>query len=165
MIEFDGIQFNDLISGRVMDALAAHDSSLAELGHDQVPNRVSRPLFMSAIAQVNGLPFLPKIAEFCDPPLLDACDPALLTRGGFTPLCSYGERLLVAVSNPWSSLPDEYLPPRFPDLQLDKVVTLSSEISRAIERVTTTQGPNHSQLESIDVEDLDEGLQDFDVTA
>ena len=34
MIEFDGIQFNDLISGRVMEALAAHDSSLAELGHD-----------------------------------------------------------------------------------------------------------------------------------
>ena len=62
MIEFDGIQFNDLISNRVMDALAEHDAALAELGHDQVPNRVSRPLFMSAVAQVNGLPFLPKIA-------------------------------------------------------------------------------------------------------
>ena len=32
MIEFDGIQFNDLISGRIMDALAEHDASLAELG-------------------------------------------------------------------------------------------------------------------------------------
>ncbi|MBB07836.1 MAG: general secretion pathway protein GspE [Roseibacillus sp.] len=164
MIEFDGIQFNDLISGRIMDALAEHDASLSELGQDQVPNRVSRPLFMSAIAQVNGLPFLPRIAEFCEASLLDACDPALLTRGGFTPLCTHGGRLLVAVSNPWSSLPDEYLSPRFPELQIDKVVTLSSEISRAIERVTTTQGPNRSQLESIDVEDLDEGLQDFDVT-
>ena len=165
MIEFDGIQFNDLISSRLMATLAEHDSSLAELGHDQVPNRVSRPLFMSAIAQVNGLPFLPRIAEFCDSALLDACDPALLTRGGFTPLCTHGERLLVAVSNPWSSLPDEYLPPRFPEFQIDKVVTLSNEISRAIERVATTQGPNRSQLESIDVEDMDEGLRDFDVTA
>jgi type II secretory ATPase GspE/PulE/Tfp pilus assembly ATPase PilB-like protein len=164
MIEFDGIQFNDLISGRVMDALAEHDASLADLGHDQVPNRVSRPLFMSAIAQVNSLPFLPKIAEFCESELLDACDPALLTRGGFTPLCIHGERLIVAICNPWSSLPDEYLPPRFPDLQIDKVVTLSSEISRAIERVSTMVGPNRSQLESIDVEDMDDGLQDFDVT-
>jgi type II secretory ATPase GspE/PulE/Tfp pilus assembly ATPase PilB-like protein len=165
MIEFDGIQFNDLISGRVMDALAEHDPSLAELGHDQVPNRVSRPLFMSAIAQINGLPFLPKCAEFCESELLDACDPALLTRGGFTPLCIHGERLIVAISNPWSSLPDEYLPPRFPDLQIDKVVTLSSEISRAIERGSTMAGPNRSQLESINVEDMEDGLQDFDVTS
>ena len=165
MIEFDGIQFNDLISSRVMAALAEHDPSLADLGHDQVPNRVSRPLFMSAIAQVNGLPFLPRIAEFCDSTLLDACDPTLLTRGGFTPLCMHAERLLVAVANPWSSLPDEYLPPRCPDFEIDKVVTLSSEISRAIERFSTTQGPNQSQLESIDVEDMDEGLRDFDVTA
>jgi type II secretory ATPase GspE/PulE/Tfp pilus assembly ATPase PilB-like protein len=165
MIEFDGIQFNDLISGRVMDALAEHDASLAELGHDQVPNRVSRPLFMSAIAQINGLPFLPKSAEFCEPELLDACDPALLTRGGFTPLCIHGERLIVAICNPWSSLPDEYLPPRFPDLQIDKVVTLSSEISRAIERGSTMAGPNRSQLESINVEDMDDDLQDFDVTS
>jgi len=165
MIEFDGIQFNDLISGRVMDALGAHDASLAELGHDQVPNRVSRPLFMSAIAQVNSLPFLPKIAEFCESELLDACDPALLTRGGFTPLCIHGGRLIVAICNPWSSLPDEYLPPRFPDLQIDKVVTLSSEISRAIERSSTMAGPNRSQLESINVEDMDDDLQDFDVTS
>jgi type II secretory ATPase GspE/PulE/Tfp pilus assembly ATPase PilB-like protein len=165
MIEFDGIQFNDLISGRVMDALAEHDASLAELGHDQVPNRVSRPLFMSAIAQINGLPFLPKSAEFCESELLDACDPALLTRGGFTPLCIHGERLIVAICNPWSSLPDEYLPPRFPDLQIDKVVTLSSEISRAIERGSTMAGPNRSQLESINVEDMDDDLQDFDVTS
>ena len=90
MIEFDGIQFNDFISGRIMAALIEHDASLAELGHDQVPNRVSRPLFMSAIAQVNSLPFLPKVAEFCDASLLDACDPALMTRGGFTPLYSCG---------------------------------------------------------------------------
>ena len=164
MIEFDGIQFNDFISGRIMAALIEHDSSLTELGHDQVPNRVSRPLFMSAIAQVNGLPFLPKVAEFCDASLLEACDPALMTRGGFTPLCIHRDRLLVAISNPWSSVPDEYLSPRFPSLQIEKVVTLSSEISRAIERVTTTQGPNRSQLESIDVEDIDDGLQDFDVT-
>ncbi|HBM78320.1 MAG TPA: general secretion pathway protein GspE [Verrucomicrobiales bacterium] len=164
MIEFDGIQFNDFISGRIMAALIEHDASLTELGHDQVPNRVSRPLFMSAIAQVNSLPFLPKVAEFCDASLLDDCDPALLTRGGFTPLCIHADRLLVAVSNPWSSIPDEYLSPRFPSLQIEKVVTLSNEISRAIERVTTTQGPNRSQLESIDVEDIDEGLQDFDVT-
>ena len=165
MIEFDGIHFNDLISQRIMEALAMHDGSLASLAHDQVPNRVSRSLFMSAAAQINGLPFMPKVAEFCDADLLEHCDPALLTRGGFTPLCLHGNRLLVAISNPWSPLPDEYLAPRFPEFEIDKLVTLSSEISRAIERVSTTTGPNKSQLESIDVEDMDDGINDFDVTS
>lgn len=164
MIEFDGIHFNELISARIMGALINHDATLAGLSHDQIPNRVSRSLFMAATAQVNDLPFMPKVAEFCDPAFLEVCDPALLTRGGFTPLCEHSGRLLVAISNPWSALPDEYLSPRFPNLQIEKIVTLSSEISRAIERVATTSGPNRSQLESIDVEDSDDGLKDFDVT-
>ena len=164
MIEYDGIQFNDLISARIMKALAAHDGGLGGLAHDQVPNRVSRPLFMAAAAQINNLPFMPKVAEFCDPALLESCDPALLTRGGFTPLCIHENRLIVAISNPWSALPDEYLAPRFPETQIEKLVTLSSEISRAIERVATNAGPNRSQLESIDVEDLDDAIKDFDIT-
>jgi len=164
MIDYDGIQFNDLISKRIMAALADHDATLASITHDQIPNRVSRGLFMAAAAQVNDLPFLPKIAEFCEAELLENCDPALLTRGGFTPICVHGNRLLVAISNPWSPLPEEYLAPRFPNLEIDKIVTLSNEISRAIERVATNTGPNRSQLESIDVEEGDDGLQDFDVT-
>jgi type II secretory ATPase GspE/PulE/Tfp pilus assembly ATPase PilB-like protein len=164
MIDFDGIQFNDLISQKIMGVLAECDAALGQLAHDQVPNRVSRSLFMAAAARVNNLPFLPKIAEFCDPALVENCDPAVLTRGGFTPVSTHGPRLLVAISNPWSPLPDEYLAPRFPDSQICKVVTLSSEISRAIERVATTAGPNRSALEAIDVEDADDSLQDFDVT-
>ena len=164
MIEYDGIEFNDLISERIISALSDHDASLAGLAHDQIPNRVSRALFMAAAAQINGLPFLPKIAEFCESELLENCDPALLTRGGFTPVCVQGNRIVVAIANPWSPLPEEYLAPRFPQFEIDKVVTLSNEISRAIERVATNTGPNRSQLESIDVEEGDDGLQDFDVT-
>jgi hypothetical protein len=66
MIEFDGITFNDLISRRIMGELANHDPSYAELAQDQVPNRVTRYSFMAAVARINGLPFFPKVAEFCD---------------------------------------------------------------------------------------------------
>jgi type II secretory ATPase GspE/PulE/Tfp pilus assembly ATPase PilB-like protein len=165
MIEFDGISFNELISRRLMSELATHDPSYADLGHDQVPNRVTRFSFMAAVAKINGLPFFPKIAEFCDGTLHATCDSTVMTRGFFTPLCLSGsDKLIVALANPWSPLAEEYLAPRFPHLEIVKIVTLSSEINRAIESVATNNGPSRSELDSIDVEDLDERIHDFDVT-
>ncbi len=165
MIEFDGMSFNELISRRIMGELGGHDPSFAELAQDQVPNRVTRYSFMAAIAKINGLPFFPKVAEFCDSTLHGACDSTVMTRGFFAPLCLSGsDKLIVAIANPWSPLPEEYLAPRFPDLEIVKIVTLASEISRAIESVATNNGPSRSELEAIDVEDLDDGINDFDVT-
>ncbi len=165
MIEFDGISFNDLISNRIMKELAGHDPGYAELSQDQVGNRVTRFSFMAAIARINGLPFFPKVAEFCDASLHGACDSTVMTRGFFAPLCMSGEnQLIVAIANPWSPLPEEYLAPRFPDCEIVKIVTLATEISRAIESVATNNGPSRSDLEAIDVEDLDDGISDFDVT-
>lgn len=164
MIDYDGMSFNELISGQIMRALASHDPQFSELLHDQVANRVTRYCFMGALAKINGLPFFPKVAEFCDGSLHTYCDPTVLTRGLFSPLCITGDKLIVAVANPWSPLPDEYLAPRFPDLEIVKVVTLASEISRAIESVATNSGPSRSELEAIDVEDNEDSIRDFDVT-
>ena len=165
MIDFDGISFNELISRRIMAELAQHDPSYSELAQDQVPNRVTRYSFMSALAKINGLPFFPRVAEFCDGTLHAACDATVMTRGFFAPLCLCGsDKLVVAIANPWSPLPEEYLAPRFPDLEIIKIVTLASEISRAIESVATNTGPSRSELDAIDVEDLDDGIRDFDVT-
>ncbi|MCX6866461.1 MAG: hypothetical protein NTV46_09640 [Verrucomicrobia bacterium] len=165
MIGFDGITFNELISRRIMSELTVHDPSYADLVHDQIPNRVSRCSFMASIAKINGLPFYPTIAEFCDGSLHANCDPTVMSRGFFTPLCLSGtDKLIVALANPWSPLAEEYLAPRFPHLEIVKIVTLASEINRAIESVATNSGPSRSELDAIDVEDLDEGIHDFDVT-
>ena len=119
MIEFDGIAFNESISRRIMTALAEHSPAFEDLAHDQVSNRVTRYSFMAAVAQINGLPFFPKIAEFCDPSLHANCDPAVMTRGFFTPLSqAAGNKLIVAVANPWSPLAEEYLAPRFPEFEI-----------------------------------------------
>jgi type II secretory ATPase GspE/PulE/Tfp pilus assembly ATPase PilB-like protein len=165
MIEFDGISFNELISRRIMGELAGHDPSYAELAQDQVPNRVTRYSFMAAIAKINGLAFFPKVAEFCDGTLHATCDSTVMTRGFFAPLCLSGtDKLIVAIANPWSPLPEEYLAPRFPHLEIVKIVTLATEISRAIESIATNNGPSRSDLDAIDVEDMDDGIHDFDVT-
>ena len=165
MIEFDGISFNDLISRRILDELAGHDPGYVDLAHDQIPNRVARHSFMAAIASINGLPFFPKIAEFCDGSLHATCDATVMTRGSFTPLCRTADNhLIVAVANPWSPLPEEYLAPRFPDLEIVKIVTLTSEVNRTVESVGSNNGPSRSELDAIDVEELDDAIRDFDVT-
>lgn len=165
MIEFDGISFNDLISRRIMSELAGHDGAFAELAQDQVPNRVTRFSFMAAIARINGLPFMPKVADFCESDLHTHCDSTVMTRGFFAPICRSGpDKIIVAIANPWSPLAEEYLAPRFPEAQIIKVVTLATEISRAIESVATNSGPSRSELEAIDVETMDDGIHDFNVT-
>ncbi|HEX5790820.1 MAG TPA: ATPase, T2SS/T4P/T4SS family, partial [Luteolibacter sp.] len=165
MIEFDGITFNEMISRQIMTELGGHDPGYSDLAQDQVTSRVTRFSFMAAIAKINGLPFFPKVAEFCDANLHAACDATVMTRGFFSPLCTVGnDKLIVAIANPWSPLCDEYLAPRFPHLEIVKIVTLASEINRAIESVATNSGPSKSDLEAIDVEDMDDGIHDFDVT-
>jgi len=165
MIEFDSMTFNPMLSKRIMDELGQHDPAFAELSEDQVPNRVTRFSFMAALAKINGLPFFPKVAEFCDGSLHAYCDPSVMTRGFFSPLCiAPGNKLIVAIANPWSAVAEEYLAPRFPDLEIVKIVTIASEIGRAIESVASSSGPNRSDLEKIEVEDMDDGIYDFDVT-
>jgi hypothetical protein len=96
----------------------------------------------------------------CTPPAIHRDDPRLLR----TALHRRPDKLIVAIANPWSPLAEEYLAPRFPDLEIVKIVTLASEIARAIESVATNNGPSRSELEAIDVEDIDDGIHDFDVT-
>ena len=164
MIEFDGIRFNELISRRIRAVLEEHDASLAGLESAQLTAKVTKGIFMAAVAQINKMAFFPKVAEFCQSDLLERCDPTTLTRGGFTPLCLDDNRIIVAISNPWSPAADEYISMRFPEYELVKIVTLNSEIGRAIENVSSNSGPSNDELEAIEVEDTGEAIEDFDVT-
>ncbi len=164
MIDFEGVKYNALISSRIQQALEEHDPSLAEIEPSQLEAKITKSVFMAAVAKVNNMAFFPKVADFCDNSLLEKCDPSVLTRGGFSPLCLDDQKIIVALSNPWSPAADEYISLRFPQFELVKIVTLTSEISRAIESVSGNVGPSHDELEAIEVEDTDDKINDFDVT-
>ncbi|MEJ6564754.1 MAG: ATPase, T2SS/T4P/T4SS family [Burkholderiales bacterium] len=164
MIEFDGIRFNSLISRRIMHVLTEYDPELAEIDPGQLEAKITKGVFMAAVAKVNNMPFFPRIAEFCDSELLEKCDPSVLTRGGFAPLCIDENKIIVAISNPWSPAADEYTSMRFPEFEIIKIVTLTSEVSRAIESVTGNAGPSIDELDAIEVEETDDKIEDFDIT-
>jgi len=119
---------------------------------------------MAAVAKVNNMPFFPRVAEFCESALLEKCDPSVLTRGGFSPLCVDEHKIIVAIANPWNSAADDYVSMRFPELEIVKVVTLTSEISRSIEAVASNTGPSTDELEAIRVDEADEKIKDFNIT-
>ncbi|MGJ8661049.1 MAG: GspE/PulE family protein [Bacteroidota bacterium] len=164
MIDFDGMRFNSLISRRIREVLEVHNPSLAGLESAQLTAKVTKGIFMAAVAQINQMPFFPKVAEFCEAALLEKCDPTVLTRGGFAPLCFDESRIIVAISNPWNPAADEYISMRFPQYEIVKIVTLTSEIGRAIETVSGNTGPSKDELEAIEVEDTGDTIKDFDVT-
>ena len=163
MIEVDSITFNEGISERILAKLREHEPTLANIGHDQVTSKVTRPTLMACVATIRDLPFLPKVSGLEDPEIIAACDTKVLTRGMFVPIMREGDSLLVAVADPWNTLPDDYLGLVFPELEISPVVTMASEITKIIEAITSTTGPGKKELESIEVEDTDEIIQDFDV--
>ncbi|MBT8036169.1 MAG: Flp pilus assembly complex ATPase component TadA [Verrucomicrobiae bacterium] len=164
MIEYDGIRFNALISRRIMKTLVEYDPALEDIDPGQLEAKITKSVFMAAIAKINNMPFFPRVAEFCESSLLEKCDPSVLTRGGFSPLCTDENRIIVAISNPWNPAADEYIAMRFPDFEIVKIVTLTSEISRSIEAVSSNAGPSRDELEAIEVEDTGDKIKDFDVT-
>ena len=164
MIDIDGIVFNDRISDQIVGVLKAHEPGLGEISHDQVSARVSKSTLMAAIAEINNLAFFPRVRDFAEPALMKQCEPKVLTRGMFVPICRHKGELIVAVADPWNPLAEDYLSLKFPEFEVQKILTQSAEIGRLIESVTTTLGPSKSELDSIEVEESDDRILDFDLT-
>ena len=66
--------------------------------------------------------------------------------------------------DPWNTLYEEYLSQLFPDYHIEPVISVSPEISQAIEGNITTQGPSDNELQAIDVEEEKIEIENFDVT-
>ena len=110
------------------------------------------------------LPSFPNIRSLADMSFVRGSDLGVLSRDKFVPLCSSGEQILVAVANPWDYGPDEYCAAHFPDHELLKIVTLSSEISAIIEAASLTIGPSRAELEAVEVDEFFSEIADFPVT-
>ena len=76
MIEFEGITYNALISRRIQEVLEEHDPTLVDVDASQLETKITKSIFMAAIAKVNNMAFFPKVGDFCDSDLLERCDPA-----------------------------------------------------------------------------------------
>ncbi len=158
------VQFNDTVQKLVVAQLRSSLGADETVSDEALVRKASKTRILGAVGRAAGLPAFPQIRELVDPEFVSHCDPAVLSRGLFIPLRRSTDQILVAVANPWDFRADEYCSGRFPNDELLKIVTLSSEISSVIERAASSSGPSRAELEAVEVEEFAGESQDFDVT-
>ncbi len=159
-----GIEFNDTIQRLIISQLRSSTAVQDGITDEALVRKSSKTRILGAVGRASGLPAFPQVREMVDPEFVGYCDPAVLSRGMFVPLRRSAKQVLLAVANPWDYRADDYCASRFPDDELLKIVTLSSEISSVIEGSASSSGPSRAELEALEVEEYSNESPDFDVT-
>ncbi|MEZ5434474.1 MAG: ATPase, T2SS/T4P/T4SS family [Verrucomicrobiales bacterium] len=160
----NGVEFNDVITGVIIDKLSEYDPSLRDRPKEDVGRKCSNGRILGAIADINSIPVFLKVKDFVERTLLEQFDPQVMTREMFVPLRLVDGQLFVAVANPWDAVPEDICYQKFPDCEVIRFVTPVAEISKVIESVSRTTAVSRSDLDAIEVDEMGEGVEDFNVT-
>ena len=159
-----GIDLNPTITGAITDRLAEFDPALQGRPPEDVVRKCSANRILGAVADLNSIPIFTKIKNAVDRSLLEDCDPDLMNRGMFVPLQLTPTEISVAIANPWDTVALDTYTQRFPDREPNLFLTPAAEITGVIETVSGTTGPSRSELDSIQVDEVGETIEDFNVT-
>ena len=142
----NGVEFNDVITGVIIDKLSEYDPSLRDRPKEDVGRKCSNGRILGAIADINSIPVFLKVKDFVERTLLEQFDPRVMTREMFVPLRLVDGQLFVAVANPWDAVPEDICYQKFPDCEVIRFVTPVAEISKVIESVSRTTAVSRSDL-------------------
>ncbi len=159
-----GFHFNETVEKMVADCLRRHSPALEGATNEEVFHKSSQSRILGALSSLTGIPVFVDIREMADRSLLEQCDPNILAEGSFAPLEQSEQQVVVAVANPWNYRADDYCSLKFPDLEIVKILTLTSEVSKVVELIGGGTGPSLKSLEDIDVDDISTEVADFAVT-
>jgi len=159
-----GVALNPTISHAITDRLAEFDPALQDRPAEDVVRKCSGNRILGAVGDLNSIPVFSKIKGLVDRSLLEDCDPELMNRGMFVPLQLTASQITVAIVNPWDTVALDTYTQRFPDREVNLFVAPVSEITQVIETVVGTSGPSKTELDSIQVDEVGEVIEDFNVS-
>ncbi|NNE35935.1 MAG: general secretion pathway protein GspE, partial [Rhodothermales bacterium] len=159
-----GINLNETITNAVVDRLAEYDPSLRDRPKEDVVRKCSSARILAAIGNLTSIPVFLKIKSFADRTLLEQNDPQLMSRGMFVPLREDNGRMFIAVANPWDPIAEDACAQRYPDHEIVRIIAPAAEISSVIETVSSTGSVSRSALESIEVDEATDDIEDFNVS-
>lgn len=159
-----GIDLNETITNSIVAKLAEYDPSLRDRPKEDVVRKCSAARILAAMGNLTSIPVFLKIRDFVEMPLLEQSDPGIMNRGMFVPLRRDDNQLFIAVANPWDSIAEDTCAQKYPELEVVKVIAPAAEITKVIESVAKTSGPTKSELESIEVDEVNDDIADFNVT-
>lgn len=159
-----GIELNETITNTIVAKLAEYDPALRDRPKEDVVRKCSSARILSAMGNLNSIPVFLKIKDFVERPLLEQNDPGVMSRGMFVPLRRDDNQLFIAIANPWDPIAEDTCAQKYPDLEIVKILAPVAEISKVIETVANTAGPTKSELDSIEVDEVAEDINDFNIT-
>ena len=162
-LNFD-VHFNKTIEQLIVDQLRNSITSSVPLSDSALVHKSTKTRILGAVGKAAELPAFPQVRALADLAFVRGCDLSVLSRDKFVPLRQTNEQILVAVANPWDYRADEYCAAHFPNNELLKIVTLTSEISAIIETASSSSGPSRAELEAVEVDEFSSENPDFPVT-
>ena len=159
-----GITLNETITNAVVERLSEYDPTLRDRPKEDVVRKCTSARILAAVGSLTSIPVFLKIKGFADRTLLEQNDPQVMSRGMFVPLREDNGKLYIAVANPWDSVAEDSCAQKYPNHEIVRILAPAAEITSVIETVSSSGGPNRSALESIEVDETSDDIQDFNVS-
>ncbi len=159
-----GITLNDTITDSVVNRIREYDEILKERPAEDVTRRCSSARILAGMGSLVGIPVFLDIKALIDRTLLEQSDPQVMGRGMFIPLQMDEFQLMIAVANPWDPTPEDICAQKYPNVEIVKVLAPVTEINKILESVARKGGPEKSDLDSIEVDEIGEEIEDFNVS-
>jgi len=159
-----GITLNDTITDSIVNRIREYDAVLKERPAEDVTRRCSQARILAGMGSLVGIPVFLDIKPLVDKTLLEQNDPQVMGRGMFIPLQMDDQQLMIAVANPWDPTPEDVCAQRYPDVEIVKVLAATADINKILESVSRKGGPEKSDLDAIEVDEIGEEIEDFNVS-
>ncbi len=159
-----GITLNATITDAVVKRIREYDAVLRDRPAEDVSRRCSSARILAGMGSLVGIPVCLDIKALVDRALMEQSDPQVMGRSMFVPLQIDDTQLMIAVANPWDPTPEDVCAQKYPDHEIVKVLAPVAEINKILESVARKVGPEQSDLDSIEVDEVGEVIDDFNVS-
>lgn len=145
----------------VIQVLRDHNSSRANMPVADVFRSVSRDEICAAVAEVQGLVFLPEVTQRADGDLLRQFDPLVMRRAQMIPLQMTERRITLAIANPYNMAGRDYLAQHYADHEHVFVLVTTIEVDAKIEALSSSGGVSRASLDALDAVESVSDVKDF----
>jgi len=122
---------------------------MAGLAAEEIVRHAPRALVLSAIAEIQGVPYIGKIGVgMIDEKLLAQFDQSVMRRGAMVPVSKTAHAITLAVANPYNTTAFDYCTQQY-ECEIVMVMGDAAEIARIIEG--QDQGPSREELAALEV--------------
>lgn len=159
-----GFQVDLRIHNELCSMLATKFDQFRDMMPEEVSRRASRAHFLGAMSELRGMTPLPDISKAVDQELLRNFDSAVMSSGLMVPLSYRGNRLAIAIADPFNTTGIDYCVQTYPEARLTVYLTYAAQVTSIVEKMITGVNVRAEEIEVVDTGGESFSKSDFDLT-